>query len=333
MLEGLLVTNLTEKVYSSYVEVSVRIDNGVLFGMEAAKFGGHEGFPLRPVWPLKLVRALEHNPAALAQEDASATFGVGKNMVTSMRHWGVLGGLIEPDPEMRHGMRPTFLGNLLFGGDAPLDPYFESPSTSWILHHRLATYNSGNTVFGWFFGRFARPSFNRPSLYDSILGDLPKLSAGRNVSPNTVRKDIDLMLRSYLPLSQQSEVSTVEDTAYASPLSDLSLIRVSRTGQYELNKPTPSHVPLGILLVAIFEYWSVHLRRARTITFDSLMFPVNAPGRLMVMRPEQLAEALEALDTQRIGIRYDETAGVRSIAIDPRFADRPNGEWISSAYN
>ena len=61
------------------------------------QFSGHETFPLRYGWLKKAfdrVVETENQPgnrAACWGDDAIARFGVGKNMVASMRHWGQSG--------------------------------------------------------------------------------------------------------------------------------------------------------------------------------------------------------------------------------------------------
>ena len=65
------------------------------------QFSGHETFPLRYGWLKKAfdeVHATEEqgeNKWVFLREDSIARFGVGKNMVASMRHWATATGMIE----------------------------------------------------------------------------------------------------------------------------------------------------------------------------------------------------------------------------------------------
>ena len=55
-------------------------------------FSGHETFPLRQMWLKKVIEQAVGNvvpKTAFADENAIAEFGVGKNMVASMRHWAL----------------------------------------------------------------------------------------------------------------------------------------------------------------------------------------------------------------------------------------------------
>src|SRR5690554_7044007 len=62
---------------------------------------GHETFPLRQMW---LKKAFDQAPdgeripkTVFTNEAAIAAFGVGKNMVASIRHWALACGIIYED--------------------------------------------------------------------------------------------------------------------------------------------------------------------------------------------------------------------------------------------
>ena len=105
------------------------------------QFSGHETFPLRHGWLKKAfdrVAETEHmleNRAACWEDEAIARFGVGRNMVASMRHWAKAAGMIqEPTKNLA---RTTGLGRLLFGAKG-LDPFMEHPASLWLVHWQLA---------------------------------------------------------------------------------------------------------------------------------------------------------------------------------------------------
>ena len=65
-----------------------------------------------------------NGPTVFQRDDAIARFGVGRNMVSSMRHWSTVAGIISPD-----GREITELGRFVFG-EKGVDPYMEDPVTS-----------------------------------------------------------------------------------------------------------------------------------------------------------------------------------------------------------
>ena len=92
------------------------------------KFAGHETFTLRYGWLKKAVDATRERQDIFLQDDALVTLGVGKNMVRSIRHWGLVTGILEENNDVANNrgrsIRPSALGNLLFGPHG-LDPYLE----------------------------------------------------------------------------------------------------------------------------------------------------------------------------------------------------------------
>jgi len=52
-------------------------------------FSGHETFPLRFNWLKKGIDAAAEDPEIFNSDRAIAEFGVGKNMVRAIRHWGL----------------------------------------------------------------------------------------------------------------------------------------------------------------------------------------------------------------------------------------------------
>lgn len=99
-----------------------------------AHFSGHETFPLRQMWLKKVVeQSLTHvvPKNTFADENAIAEFGVGKNMVASIRHWALACDVIRDDRPEGYTVTPTAIA--IFD-DHGLDPYSENPNTAWYVH-------------------------------------------------------------------------------------------------------------------------------------------------------------------------------------------------------
>jgi len=63
-----------------------------------AHFSGHETFPLRQMWLKKAYEQAKGGRilrTTFTDERAIAAFGVGKNMVASIRHWALACGVME----------------------------------------------------------------------------------------------------------------------------------------------------------------------------------------------------------------------------------------------
>ena len=131
------------------------------------QLSGHETFPIRYGWLKKAFDAVrdtkdqEDNRQVFTGPDAIARFGVGKNMVASMRHWATVTGIVADDPDHRR-ISTTPLGDLIFG-DGELDPYMEHPVTAWLLHWHLCGRDTKTTWF-WAFHYYPSISFEREAL-------------------------------------------------------------------------------------------------------------------------------------------------------------------------
>jgi hypothetical protein len=70
--------------------------------------------------------------SAFVDESAIAEFGVGKNMVASIRHWA-LGVRGHRGPELRRRL-PRLADRRSIFADDGYDPYSEHPTTAWYCH-------------------------------------------------------------------------------------------------------------------------------------------------------------------------------------------------------
>ena len=127
------------------------------------KLSGHETFPLRYGWLKKAFDEVTkqdregNDRSVFLAGDAIARFGVGRNMVGSMRHWAAAAGVIADD-----GCKTTRLGQFLFGAGG-LDPYMEDPVTAWLVHWMVSG-NPRNTTWYWAFSYYPALTFDRDAL-------------------------------------------------------------------------------------------------------------------------------------------------------------------------
>lgn len=84
------------------------------------KLQGHEKFALREGWINKALQILPENPDAFTRRDATDLFGIGSNMVKSLRYWMRAFGLTN-----NAGTELSETGRLI----AQYDPYLEDSFT------------------------------------------------------------------------------------------------------------------------------------------------------------------------------------------------------------
>lgn len=276
------------------------------------KLSGHETFPLRYGWLKKAFDAVStggvdaDGRSVFLSEDAIARFGVGRNMVASIRHWAIATGVIE---ESGGEPTPTELACRLFT-DEGLDPYMEVPATTWLIHWRLCS-NPHNTTWFWAFGHYPAATFER----DGLLRGIVKLKEDRQwprASATTIGNDVKCFVRSYVRRPTSAKAS-YED-ALESPLTELGLIRPagSRDGFRFVRGKRPT-LGTGVFALAVTEFWDDH-STAGTLSFEALAHEPGSPGRVFLLDEDALADRLLGIEEDTGGVyRWSETAGLKQL--------------------
>lgn len=287
------------------------------------QFSGHETFPLRYGWLKKAYDAVcetdptGDNRSIFLGEDAIARFGVGRNMVSSIRHWASAVGVINDRASVGQ-ILPGELGELIFGaaGDDGIDPYLENPSTLWLIHWQLCARPTKTTWF-WVFNHFPGTQFDRSQLVEGLT----KMAADRGwgtVSPATIKRDVECFVRSYVAHPASGKYSP-EDTI-ESPLAELGLIKpIGKRDGFRLvsgSKPTLGH---GVFLYAVASYWQgSNYKSLNHLPFDVLAKAPGSPGRVFVLDENELAERLlEIEDSSEGALSWSETSGIKGIIKNP----------------
>jgi hypothetical protein len=270
-------------------------------------FTGHETFPFRYTWLPKGVRLVERHARLFIREDATVLLGVGKNMVKSIRHWCETLGLIERT-DRTGTMRPTELGLALFGRDG-WDPYLENPGTLWLLHWRLVS--RGDRASTWYlaFTRWNVELFTREQLADWLLKTVRTTPAVR-ATASSIRRDVDTFLRTYTPVPASRDLP-LEDT-FDCPLVELGLIHEVEKGLYRFVRGPKGSLHDLIFVHSLLDYWHRVAPEQSTLSFETILHGLGAPGGAFKLSDNALAERLEKLP-RWTGLVFDDTAGMRNV--------------------
>lgn len=298
------------------------------------QLSGHETFPLRYGWLKKAydaVKSAENNRdgiSVFSADDAIARFGVGKNMVASMRHWATAAGIIE---EKKGRPTTTSLGCVLFDDVDGLDPYMENPSTSWLIHWKLCS-QPAKTSWYWAFNHYPALTFHRDILVRNIAELASDLGWSR-ASQATIKNDVACFVRSYV--SHVPKGNGNHEDGLESPLTELGLIR-SREDHHGLRfvrgrKPS---LGSGVFTFAVTEFWRRHSPSARTLSFEALAHEPGCPGRVFQLDENDLIDRLYGLEDSSNGrYTWSETAGLKQIVRDFEFDSHDPTEFIKSDYS
>lgn len=276
------------------------------------QFSGHETFPLRYGWLKKAFDAVftnESNPnnnkSVFLDDNAIAAFGVGKNMVASMRHWATSAGFIH-----KNGMQTTALGKLIFETNG-LDPYLEYPSTLWLIHWFLCGHPEKTTWF-WVFNHFYSESFER----DHLVSGLEKLAKERSwnkVASATAKRDVECFVRTYAAKSTTNKAS-YEDVLEC-PLVELGLIKpIGKRDGFRLVRGSKSSLDIGVFLFALIDFWERFSPNTNTLSFEAIAHEPGSPGRVFLLNENDLFDYfVDIQDKTNEVFRWSETAGLKQV--------------------
>ncbi|MES2260556.1 MAG: DUF4007 family protein [Pseudomonadota bacterium] len=244
--------------------------------------------------------------STFSREQAIADFGVGKNMVTSIRHWALACGvMIEDGDSFRvRGLAKEILS------DGGLDPYAESPSTAWLAHWQLAGRCLRSTTWHWLFNHVTAPTFTRQELEEPLARYARELDPKHRLSASTISRDLETCLRSYAP---RAAGGSPED--FAEPLlGELGLLQEVHKGQYAFRRGPKASLHNGIFAYALIDFWNREAEGQSSLAFETVAYAEGSPGRVFKLDEESIAQRLISLsDITGRKVEWTDSAGLRQI--------------------
>ena len=297
-------------------------------GGTPAHFSGHETFPLRQMW---LKKAFEQTvdgglikKSTFTDESAIAAFGVGKNMVSSIRHWALACGIMREDGEAFR------VGNLAMEilQDGGLDPYAENPTTAWLAHWQLAGRCYRSTTWHWLFNHVTAPTFTRQELEEPLARYARELDRKHRLSASTLSRDLETCLRSYAP---RAAGGSPED--FAEPLlGELGLLQEVHKGQYAFRRGPKASLHDGAFAYALIDFWDRTAEGQSSLAFEAVAYAEGSPGRVFKLDEESIAQRLIALADFTGGkLAWTDSAGLRQVHRKP-LSKEDRKEMVRRAY-
>lgn len=264
---------------------------------------GHEKFSLREGWLNKGIIMIDRNPMAFQGKNGPDLFGIGNNMVKSLRYWLKAFGLIKELPGK--GAFLTELGKLILNND----PYFEDTFTLWILHSFIAKNIEEATSWYMFFNRAGIDDLSKDQIEIILLREITKYASGNSFSQKSVKNDLDVLLNMY---SKEKNNVDPEDKSQ-SPFALLNLVR-NVDGRYSKNHPDRKTINEWVVL---FELSNL-LRDKEFISIEDAIDGekgLSCIYQLPGMAANEMLDKLEALEY----IRINRTAGLDVIYKNNQF--------------
>lgn len=280
-------------------------------------FSGHESFYCRQFW---LKKGYDFVLAGnnFSAPDAVVELGVGKNMVTSILYWLKSFNLLDEKQNL------TKFAHFLFS-DHGVDPYLEDIGTLWLLHYHLVTRGKAS-IFSLVFNVFRRERYDWT--HDQLVSFLEQVCRGANysISPNTLRKDVDVFIRTYLRPEHGSR--NIEDD-FSSLLIDLELLSETKLSKamggrrFSIESTDRSDIPWELILYAILDQYD-----GNSFAFQRLLNDPNSPGTIFTMTEQGLAKKIKAIVSYIPDATFATDAGIREL----QFEKRPNPQAIMMQY-
>lgn len=287
------------------------------------QFSGHETFPLRYGWLKKVFDAVyfyeqkkqkDKTKDLFLNDDSIARFGVGKNMVGSMRHWATACNVIADDDDK--DIVTTPLARLLLPDDG-LDPWLENTSSLWAFHWNIAS-NSAKATYIWLFSHYNNTVFDRATLVNLMVELCGEREEWKNMAEATVKRDVECLVRAYVNKPSKQENFTEEQIE--SPLAELGLIQpVNKNDTFQIRRGHHASLGDGVFLYALVDFWQRYTKEARTLSLETISYEPCSPGRVLCLDEDAVAERLYSIDKISNGaMSWSETAGLRQV-----IANRP----------
>lgn len=273
-------------------------------------FTGHETFVFRYAWLTKAVEAVQTDPEIFTREDAIVRLGVGKNMVRSIRHWGLATGVLEEEPKSRGAVLGiSEFGQFLLGPDG-CDRYLEDQATLWLLHWQLVSNRTRSSTWRWAFSALPSNEFTRATLQDALI-EAAKRGGGKPPSESSVRRDVEVFVRTYV--SSRLSSSAIPEESLDCPLVELELLEESN-GLIRFIRGPKDTLPDEVFAFAVADFWLSTATTRQTLSFSDLSYGMGAPGSAFKFDENSLVERLERLETVTDGaLVYADTAGLKQL--------------------
>lgn len=269
------------------------------------QFAGHETFPLRLLWLKKAFDAVGNGAETrtFQEQSAIARFGVGRNMVASMRYWALATGFFA---EQDRVIAPTPLGKAVLADDG-LDPYLEQAATVWLAHWHVASTPDMTTTAYYAFNLLSAIEFDPAILLEEIFALVDE--NGWRATRGTLKRDIEVFLRSYVRRGDALNEDAAEPL-----LAELAIIREARLGGwYEFVRGPKPSLSDAVFAFALGDFWA-RSGHSTTLTAEQICYAPGSPGRVFKLDEDSVITRLMRLDVLTDDAwKWVDTAGLRQI--------------------
>ena len=258
---------------------------------------GHEKFPLREGWINKGLMEVDSDEMIFLSKEAPDEFGIGNNMVKSLRYWMRALGLFESDTA--RGSILSQEGRMILNHD----PYLEDIFSLWVMHSYIAKNKDEATTWYLYFNHCDAEILSKDQIEHILSRELIKYVGNDDFSDKSLKNDIDVLLNMY---SKDKGLIDPEEKN-VSPFSQLGLIKKVEN-QYVKTSPDLRNISEWVVLYELSQL----MEGKDSISIEQVSngeFSLSAIYHLGSVTINSFLDKLDALGY----IRVDRTAGLDMI--------------------
>ena len=252
---------------------------------------GHEKFALRDGWLTKGLSIIDKRPDAFLGSEGPDLFGIGNNMVKSLRYWMKAFKLIEENPGA--GAKLSELGKIILQNDVYL----------WILHSQIAKNIAEATTWYMFFNKCNVIDMEKDEIEKILYREISQYVMGQPFSENSLKNDVDVLLNMY----SKNKVNSDPEDKSQSPFANLGLVK-NTENLYSQTSPKRRDIDEWVVLYELAEM----MRDKNEISIERVLNGTCGISHIYQVKPVLANELLDRLDAAEY-IRVDRTAGLDMI--------------------
>lgn len=265
------------------------------------KLKRHETFSIREGWIEKGIHYINEDEKSMSKENGPKVFGLGSNMVKSLRYWLTAAKLATFKNGTAH---LETLGNLILEND----PFIDDDFTLWLIHLYLVTNEHDAPVFNAIFN-LDYSQFNKDLLLDRVPYKLSELGYEKVSAISSLESDISVFLKSYY----SEDLSNPENNMNC-PLAKLNLFACERRGIYTRKMPAFSKLDFRVVYLALLNCIG---NKEGEVSFnvEDIYSMRNNPLKVFNLSKSALFHYLEEMQRKNY-IKFNKTAGLNVVFIE-----------------
>lgn len=273
------------------------------------KFRGHETFYIRKGWLTKGLKRIYEHPNIFSDKNKNQMdeFGLGSNMVKSLRYWMQATGLTSETFDNKIKVQvPTFFGEKVYNNDR----YFEEIGTLYLVHYELVKNEENATSWFHFFNKFNLTQFDKDDFVDSIRAYIAERD--EKVADRSLDDDFACIINTYVSKGISKPNKIDPEDILDCPLGELELISIVDTKKrtYKKNVIRVGRIPEYVFYAIIID----QMNDTDEIKIASLLKSNNNVGKVFNLDSTTLMQYLDMLKNKGL-IDVIRTAGLDVIKI------------------